>query len=118
VPSTTMLSTSAIKEPSGGSVTFTATITSTATAITGNVSFYDGAVQIGQSPVANGQAQLSLASLTVGTHSISVKYSGDSQNNPSTSAQLNEVITGSLQFPITATAGTQTRTIIMNVLLE
>lgn len=118
VPTSTMLTSSAIKQLAGGSVTFTATVTSTASSITGNVTFYDGANLIGQAAVSGGNAQITLSSLTVGTHSISAKYSGDAQNSASTSTLLNQLITGSLQFPVTATAGAQTQTIVMKVLLE
>ena len=118
VPTSTMLNSSAIRQSAGGSVAFTATVTSTASSVTGTVTFYDGVVQIGQSAVSGDKAQLTVKSLSVGTHSISAKYSGDSQNSASTSTSLNELITGNLQFPITATAGAQIRTIVMNVLLE
>jgi len=118
VSTSTVLTSSVIKQVTGGSVTFTARVTSTASSITGNVTFYDGTNQIGQAALSGGNSQITLNSLTVGTPSVSAKYSGDSQNSPSTSGLLNQLITGSLQFSITATAGAQTRTIVMNVLLE
>jgi hypothetical protein len=55
------LTSSALKQVAGGSVTFTATITSTASSITRNVTFYEGAKQIGQAAVGGGNAQINNA---------------------------------------------------------
>lgn len=116
--STTVLTSSAIKTPAGSSVTFTAKVSSTATTITGSVIFYDGSTPIGQSTISSGQAQLVVSSLSVGTHSVSAAYGGDSENTQSTSSTLYEAITGSIQFPVTATGAGQTQTIMMTVLIE
>jgi hypothetical protein len=67
---------------SGQSVTFTATVSANAPGAgvpTGTVTFFDGTTQIGSGTLnANDQVTTSLSSLTVGTHAISVDYSGDS----------------------------------------
>jgi Big-like domain-containing protein len=54
---------------------------------TGTVLFFDGSTQIsGPVPVNNGSATFTTASLSVGTHSITVRYNGDANFNGSTSA--------------------------------
>jgi len=58
-------------------VTFTATVTASATAPTGTVVFYDGATQIGSGTIASGVAAITTSALVVGVHSITATYSGD-----------------------------------------
>jgi hypothetical protein len=74
-------------------VTFTATVTP-ATA-TGTVQFLDGSNTIGSATLTNGSATFSPASLNPGTHSITVKYAGDANNGPSTSAVLTQTVQAS-----------------------
>src|SRR5207302_7188133 len=71
----TALNASANPANFGQAVMFTATI-SDANA-TGTVDFLDGNTNIGNSPVANGQATLSTATLGTGTHFITAQYNGD-----------------------------------------
>jgi hypothetical protein len=66
-------------------VTFTATVTSApgySPPIPGDtVTFYDGTTVLGVVSVdSNGQARLTISTLTVGTHKITVRYNGDSAN--------------------------------------
>jgi hypothetical protein len=63
----------------GQSVTFTATVTSGAGTPTGTVQFKDGEVNLGAAQTLNagGVAQLTISSLTAGTHTITANYSGD-----------------------------------------
>jgi len=115
----TSVASSGTKSAGGSPVTFTATVTTSAKTITGNMTFFDGTTQLGQPViVSNGQAQLQSNSLSVGTHMITAQYSGDSLNKQSVSSPLAQVITGSGQFQVTAAAGLQVRTITMNVLIE
>jgi MYXO-CTERM domain-containing protein len=71
----------------GGSVTFTATVSGSGTP-TGSVSFYDGgATLLGSATLsAAGQAVFSTSDLTVGNHSITASYGGDTNFIASTSA--------------------------------
>jgi hypothetical protein len=76
---TTAVTSSVNPSVPGQSVTFTATVTSGASAPTGTVQFKDGAANIG-SPAAidgSGVATISTSSLTVGNHTITADYSGD-----------------------------------------
>jgi alpha-tubulin suppressor-like RCC1 family protein len=78
---------SSIPNPSnlGDNVTFTANV-SDATA-TGTVTFNDGLMVLAAVPVTGGLASFSIDTLPIGTHPITVTYSGDSQFNLSTSLQ-------------------------------
>lgn len=84
----------------GAPVTFTATVTSrTATAPTGTVVIFDGTQSLGTATLtttataSNSTAwSLQTSTLTVGTHTITAQYGGDSQNVAMTSAALSEVI--------------------------
>jgi hypothetical protein len=59
---------------------------------TGTVTFYDGADPIGTEPVNGGVATLSIATLAVGTHSITASYSGDGGHLPTTSNKIDQVV--------------------------
>jgi CSLREA domain-containing protein len=81
---TTAMSSSANPSDSGQSVTFTATVTSTAGTPTGTVQFRDGANNLGSAVncVAGGgnsctAQSVPTSALTVGTHTITADYSGD-----------------------------------------
>jgi hypothetical protein len=71
------------------SVTFTATAPSGAT---GTITFFDGPTVIGIGTLNGGLATLTTSTLIVGSHTITVSYGGDTNNNPSTSAPLNQVV--------------------------
>jgi autotransporter-associated beta strand protein len=77
------------------SVTFTATVSSGSSGTpTGTVTFFDGATSLGNGTL-NGadQATLSISSLSVGSHSITASYGGDSNFASSTSSVLTQTVT-------------------------
>jgi uncharacterized repeat protein (TIGR01451 family) len=90
----------------GASVTFTATVTVQPTGDgrsggagrwggggpTGNVTFQDGATDLGAVALANGVATFSTSTLAVGSHTITAVYAGDSNHAGNTSALLVQVI--------------------------
>lgn len=87
---TTTLTSSQNPSPVGQSVTFTATISpNTATGI---VTFNDSNTIIGTGTVTNGVVSIATSSLSIGTHSITAKYSGDSNHQSSTSSILGQKI--------------------------
>jgi len=91
--SATTVSSSANPVAFGQSVVFSATIQPTfGGGATGTVTFLDGAVTLGSSPVSGNAGQLSLSSLAVGSHSITAKYSGDTNVAGSTSATLTQTV--------------------------
>ncbi len=91
---TTTVSSSANPSVFGQTVTFTATVSSTTSGTpTGTVQFKDGSTNLGKGvPLVNGQAQLLISSLSVGSHSITAVYSGDTNFTTSTSAALTQVV--------------------------
>lgn len=95
------------QNPAGFGAALTLTATVTGKSPTGTVTFYDSSNPIG-SPVtlSSGVAILSNPSLSIGGHSITAAYSGDSKNSPSTSAVLIETIE--------ATSGSTTTTVVVS----
>jgi hypothetical protein len=71
------------------SVTFTATAP---TGATGTITFFDGATILGTGTLSGGLTTLTTSTLVVGSHPITVSYSGDTNNNPATSAPLNQIV--------------------------
>ncbi len=80
--------------PSGysHSVTFTATVTSSAGTPTGTVVFHNGATAIGSGTLSAGKASFTTTTLAAGTHSITAVYLGYPPYAPSTSAILSQVV--------------------------
>ena len=79
----------------GQSVTFMATVTPTGSGTpTGVVVFWDGGTELGNFALNGGHASLSTSALSVGTHSITAVYGGDSTFSGSTSSVLSQTVTG------------------------
>ncbi|HEY6269889.1 MAG TPA: Ig-like domain repeat protein [Candidatus Acidoferrum sp.] len=87
----------------GQAITITAVVVPSAGGTTtGTVTFLDGATTLGTSTVSSNIAQLSLSSLSVGSHSITAKYSGDTNFTASTSAAVTQTVN---QASTTTTVG-------------
>jgi hypothetical protein len=95
---------------SGTNVVFTATLSGVGSLIpTGSVTFSDGAnalatVQLG----ATGAGSLQTAALTVGSHAITVSYSGDSNYAVVSSSLIQTVQSANTQVTLTASANPAT----------
>jgi MYXO-CTERM domain-containing protein len=89
---TTSLEASTTAATFGDSVTFTATVTSAAAGIEGQVEFFDGSVSLGQVALKDGKATLASTTLTVGGHALSARYSGNASFAPSTSKAVSATI--------------------------
>lgn len=80
----------------GRAVTFTATVTPSLIGVGtpgGSVIFYDGSNPLGIATLdSTGKATFSTSALSIGSHSISARYSGDSNFNPKTLAPLQQVV--------------------------
>ena len=73
----------------GSSVTLSATVTSSAGTPTGSLTFLDGTTSLGSVTLDQaGSAALTTSALSVGSHSITVQYSGDSNFSSATSPPL------------------------------
>jgi hypothetical protein len=94
IPATPVLTLGASPNPAflSNPVTFTATLSYSATAPTGTVAFFDGTTQIGSGVVTAGVATSTTSALTTGTHSITAVYSGDSNYTPAAIGTLSENI--------------------------
>jgi hypothetical protein len=90
VSTVTVLSSSIGTSVFGQSVTFTASVTPNAA--TGTVTFKDGNKTLGTATLSGGSASLSSNTLAVGSHSITAVYSGDTNDNGSTSNSITETV--------------------------
>ena len=113
------LATSASPAPTLSTVVLTATISNAGqTVATGNVTFSDGATQLGSAALdAGGKATLSLTTLAQGPHNIVASYAGDATNFAAQSTALLETIqlrptTMGLTATATSTTNTQQVTLI------
>jgi MYXO-CTERM domain-containing protein len=93
---TTLVTSSENPTITGGSTTFTATVSVTAPGAgtpTGTATFKDGAAILGTGAVsAAGVATFSTAALSVGSHSVTVDYGGDTSFATSTSPAISQVV--------------------------
>src|SRR5438876_940592 len=92
-PSATTLISSLNPSALGQAVTFTATVTSSATGTpTGTVTFQDGASALGTGTLSGGTATFTTSGLTAGTRSITAIYGGDANFAGSTSPVLTQTV--------------------------
>jgi len=98
---TTILAASPSAAVSGQAINLSATVTPTAgtSSPTGTVTFQDGSTAIGSAPLAAGSAALAVSSLSVGPHSLTAIYGGDTANLASTSIAVNVTITAAAPSP-------------------
>jgi len=90
---TTSVAFSANPSAFGQSVTLSATIqTAFGGNATGTVTFLDGSTSLGTVTVSSNAAQLTLSSLSVGSHSITAKYSGDNNFTANTSTAVTQTV--------------------------
>jgi hypothetical protein len=78
--------------PAGRIVRLTATVNSPTTVVTGSVTFMDGANVLATVSLAGGKATYGLASLSPGTHKVTVVYHGTANIAGCTSPQLVETV--------------------------
>jgi len=96
----------------GVSVTLTAQVSNQGSGgtPTGSVQFYDGATLLGTAALnGSGAASITLTgatSLAVGSHSLTMQYSGDSQFNSGTSTVVTHVVTKASSSSVVATTVT------------
>jgi hypothetical protein len=104
------LTSSANPSLAGANVTFTVGVTGSIAPIpTGNVVFSDGTTNLGSATLnASGAATFSTAALIVGTHAITVKYSGDTNYFTSSATLVQAVQIASTQVLLTASANPAT----------
>ena len=89
-PATLSLTSSTNPSTVGQAVTFTVSLSAGNGALAGTVQFFDGPISFGSAPVSDGQASLTMSTLTSGSHAIVAKYIGDE----SAQASLGQVVNG------------------------
>jgi len=88
------LGASAQTAPRGAAVTLTATVTGNGATPGGSATFMDGAQTLGTGIVnASGVATLTSAQFTVGQHTLTAVYSGDTNDSDSTSSAISLSVT-------------------------
>ena len=102
-PTTISLISSANPSLVGAPVTFTATVSSAATNLTGKMVFLDGATQIcSVALAANGSATCATSSLALGQHSMTASYSGDADDAAGVSSALPQVVQQAASLTLSA----------------
>jgi hypothetical protein len=87
----------------GAPLTLTATVTSDSPSAGGQVSFYDGATFLGRVALGpNDKAAFSPASFSLGTHTLTAVYSGDTNHAGSTSSLLTELVVQTTNATLTS----------------
>jgi Bacterial Ig-like domain (group 3) len=76
----------------GQSVTLTATVSGSGGTPTGTVTFKDGASSLGNGTLVGGTASLSISALTIGGHTLSAVYGGDTIFLGSTSSGVPQTV--------------------------
>lgn len=92
---TTTLTSSANPSVSGQTITLTVTLAAVSPGVgtpTGTVTFKDGATTIGTGTLTGGVVTLAISSLSVGSHSLTAVYAGDTNFKPSTSTVLSQTV--------------------------
>ena len=102
----TALSSSPNPSISGSAVSLTATVTPSSA--TGSVQFFNGSTLLGAASLTGGVAQLSTASLPVGTDSLTAVYSGDSNYTGSSSGVVQQTVEISTTISLTNSPSTIT----------
>lgn len=74
------------------SISFTATVSSSAGTPSGNVSFYDSTGLLGAEPLSNGRAVFTTGKLGVGSHTITAVYGGDGNFEGVSSSSVSVVV--------------------------
>jgi hypothetical protein len=104
---TTVLAPSATQVPIGAALTISATVQGSGGIPTGTVTFYDGGTSLSPEIVNNaGVATYTTSSLSLGFHSITARYSGDSNYTTSTSSLVTiAVVAIAPQLSVSPTSG-------------
>jgi hypothetical protein len=90
-PSAISLTSTSTSITQGQSVTFTATVSGNL--LSGTIGFMDGSTSLGVVAINACTATLTTSALSAGTHNITAVYSGDANNQGSTSTVLTETVT-------------------------
>lgn len=76
----------------GEAVTFTATVASSVSGMTGEIEFFDDATSLGSIQITDGEAAIEVASLPAGEYSLRAHYRGDGNFEASISESLELIV--------------------------
>ncbi len=104
------LTSSANPSAFGAPVVLTATLATTGTSLpTGTVTFLDGTSTLGTGTIdSTGIARLTISTLSLGAHTLSVSYSGDTNNESSISPNFTQIVKVASVVKLSASPGTST----------
>jgi hypothetical protein len=105
--SATSLTSSANPAPAGTSVTLTATVSGGGVP-TGTVTFFDGTTSLGSSSLSSGVATYSTSGFSIGSHTLTAQYSGDTRLAGSASSNLYQTISAATTTTSLTMTGTTT----------
>ncbi|HSY31981.1 MAG TPA: Ig-like domain repeat protein [Verrucomicrobiae bacterium] len=116
VPTSIAITLANNKVPLGGSISATATVTSSQP-VTGEITFVDsfGGKHV---PIVNGVAQAQLTMSSVGIDQITAQYYGDALNQPSTSASVFAVATGQSYVNVIGSTGPLSHSAAVTVTIQ
>lgn len=117
---TTTLTTSSAKIASGSTLTLDAAVVAKdGRTPTGAVTFSSDGASLGQpAAIVSGAAKLDTNNLTVGVHTLTATYVGDTKTSSSNSNKFLQAVTGSTTVRIIATSGSITHTVTVPVTLQ
>jgi hypothetical protein len=116
-PTTTTVMTNAAKVASQAPFTVTATVTGSQNP-TGGVQFYANNLYLGSGSLIGNTASTSASIFSPGIYNLTAQYFGDNLNNPSTSAAVNQAITGTTTMYVQGQTGTTTHSANVNVTIQ
>jgi len=90
IATTTSLQAVPASSTAGQNVVLTATVSPTAS--TGTVTFSDGVITVGSAGLISGTAMFSTSTLSIGSHSLTASYGGDTNDAPSSSQAVTETV--------------------------
>jgi hypothetical protein len=116
VPTSIAITLANNKVPLGGSISATATVTSSKP-VTGEITFWDsfGGKHV---PIINGVAQAQLTLSSVGIDQITAQYYGDALNQPSTSTSVIAVATGQSYVNVIGSTGPLSHVAVVTVTIQ
>ncbi len=105
-PSTIQLVSSSNPSGFAQDVVFTATVSGIGGPLSGTVTFFDGSNSLGSASLSGNRAILPISSLSLGLHTITAVYGGDSNFTGSTSSPLIETVNHASTITISSSSST------------
>lgn len=95
----------------GGATVLVASVAASIGTPTGSITFLDGSTVLGTVTLSTGKASLTIAFNSVGTHTLTASYAGDSGFLPATSAPISQVVE---DFSMSVASGSPSTATVVN----